>query len=164
MLQPPPSQPGQQPPPLPQPVLHLPPRALLSSSVLQALGLNASLFDDPPGASAGDSSSSQEFVNGHAEPVTCCAWVSSEGSAGAVEESPTTSNGTLGQVDDSAPMIVTGSADRRIILWDLSGEVLDVWSGDMISDIVVVGSRMLAATPHNKCVLFRIHKRRIEEM
>lgn len=109
---------------------------LLSSPLLASMGLRAHLLEP----AVGDSNSDHDHVIGHAEPVTSCAWCADGAS------------------------FVTGSADRRLILWDLAGEILDVWTGEMVNEIAIVGERMLVATPHNKAVLFQIKDRRIEEM
>ena len=109
---------------------------LLSSPLLASMGLRAHLLEP----AVGDSSSDHDHVIGHAEPVTSCAWCADGAS------------------------FVTGSADRRLILWDLAGEILDVWTGEMVNEIAIAGDRMLVATPHNKAVLFQIKDRRIEEM
>jgi len=98
--------------------------------------------EDESSMSAQESSqqSEAETVIGHVEPVTCCAWCA---------------DGTS---------FITGSADRRLIMWDLSGNILDVWSGDMISDMVCIGTRLIVATPYCRCVVFDVRDRKIEEI
>jgi hypothetical protein len=133
---------------------------LLSSPLLASLGIRGSALAEhlAPGSGGGASAAAaaaaaaaavvaegaadRDGIVGHLEPVTCCAWVGCE----------------------DGLTFVTGSCDRRLLLWSLDGALLDVWAGEMVGDMAVAGDRLLAATPHNTCILFRIRENRIEEV
>jgi len=106
----------------------------------------------------------RDSIRGHSEGITAAAWV---GSA----DQPFDSDSEASEDDDegndaaSSPFVlVTGSSDRRLILWDLRGRILDVWAGEPIVDVAAArGGRFIAATASGRCGVFQVRRRRIKE-
>jgi len=107
----------------------------------------------------------RDSIRGHSEGITAAAWVRSadqpfDSDSDAASEDDDDGSGA----ESTRFLLVTGSSDRRLILWDLRGHILDVWAGEPIVDVAAArGGRFIAATASGRCGVFQVRRRRIKE-